>query len=197
MADAPNPDPSKSPDPNADPSAGADPNKGKEGEGGDDDKPTIPRARLNSEIEKRRTAETELERYRKEEQARKEKEAIDKGEHEKVIADLRPKAERAAELESALIAVIDAEIAAIPKERQSLVPDLPPEKKLKWITDNRAILTGEPKKKDVNNPLNPADGDKSGGDNQTFTKAQIADPAFYEKNRDAIMKAMREGRIRD
>ncbi len=156
----------------------------------------IPYDRFKEINDKNKTMETELETFRKAEKERKEKAQIDAGEHEKVIADLRPKAERAAELETALKTVIDAEIAAIPKERQSLVPDLPPEKKLAWITANRAILMGG-KKGDVNHPVNPADGSPDGADKQTFTKAQIENPDFYMKNRDAIISALNEGRIRD
>ncbi len=156
----------------------------------------VPYGRFSEVNTKLQTANTELEKFRTAEAERKQKEQLAAGEHEKVIADLRPKAERAAELETALKSVVEAEIASIPKERQSLVPDLPLEKKLAWITANRKILMGD-KKTDVNNPTNPADGSPQGGDNQTFTKAQINDPVFYEKNRDAIIKALREGRIKD
>lgn len=122
---------------------------------------------------------------------------IEQGKHLDVIKSLEPFKARATELETALNTVIEAEIASIPKERQSLVPDLSPEKKLQWITANRAILMGDTQKKNVNHPTNPADGSPSGGNNETFTQAQIKDPVFYEKNRDAIIAALKDGRVKD
>lgn len=121
---------------------------------------------------------------------------IKAGQHEVVIAELQPFKQRATDLEAVITTMVDAEIAAIPKERQSLVPDLSPEKKLAWIIANRAHLMGT-KKGDVGHPTNPADGTQPGGDNQTFTTAQIKDVAFYDKNKDAIKAALRDGRIRD
>lgn len=157
----------------------------------------VPYDRFKEVNDKNKAQEEELIKFREAERKRKEQEQLDKGEHEKVIADLRPKAERAAELETALKNVVDAEINAIPKDRQSLVPDLPLEKKLAWITANRAILMGKEVKGNVNHPVNPADASQPGGDKQTFTNAQIKDPAFYEKHKDAIIVALREGRIVD
>lgn len=181
---------------NPPPPTGADPNKG---EGGDGDKPpqTVPYDRFKKELEKRKEQDVELEKFRKEEQQRKEKEALDKGQHEKVIAELRPKADRADTLEKTLNSVIEAEMQQIPEEKRALVPDLPAEKKLEWIVKNRVFLTDDKKKKDMNHPMNPADGSPSGDDKTIFTLAQIQDSKFYEKNRDAILKAQREGRVRD
>jgi len=42
-------------------------------------------------------------------------------------------------------------------------------------------------------PTNPAQGRISG--QQVFTRSQLRDPKFFAANRDAIMQAMREGRI--
>jgi len=42
-------------------------------------------------------------------------------------------------------------------------------------------------------PTNPAQGRISG--QQVFTRSQLRDPKFFASNRDAIMQAMREGRI--
>lgn len=156
----------------------------------------VPYARFKEVNDKAAENATKLAQFETAEAERKKQAEIAAGNHQKVIDELTPKAARAAELEAALQTVVEAEIAAIPKERQSLVPDLPLEKKLAWIATNRAILMGD-KPKNVNHPTNPADGSPAGGDNQTFTKAQIGDPVFYEKNRDAIIKALREGRIVD
>jgi small-conductance mechanosensitive channel len=45
----------------------------------------------------------------------------------------------------------------------------------------------------VPSPTNPAQGRISG--QQVFTRSQLRDPKFFASNRDAIMQAMREGRI--
>jgi small-conductance mechanosensitive channel len=45
----------------------------------------------------------------------------------------------------------------------------------------------------VPSPTNPAQGRISG--QQVFTRSQLRDPKFFATNRDAIMQAMREGRI--
>lgn len=156
---------------------------------------TVPYSRLKDEIDKRNEQGIELERLRAEDKKRKDEEAMAKGEFTKVIDELKPKAERMETLEKSLNNVIAAEMKAIPEARRSLVPDLPPEKKLEYIAANRAFLM-DTKPADVNRPLNP-DGSQSGGSNQTFTLAQIRDPKFYEANRDAILKAQAEGRIKD
>lgn len=44
-------------------------------------------------------------------------------------------------------------------------------------------------------PMNPAHGRISG--QQIFTRSQLRDPKFFAANRDAIMQAMREGRIQE
>lgn len=44
-------------------------------------------------------------------------------------------------------------------------------------------------------PTNPAQGRVSG--QQVFTRSQLRDPKFFAANRDAIMQAMREGRIQE
>lgn len=46
----------------------------------------------------------------------------------------------------------------------------------------------------VGNPTNPANPGTPPG---SYTMTQIGDPAFYQKNRDDILKAQREGRIVD
>lgn len=157
---------------------------------------TVPYSRLKEEIDKRKEQDDELARLRGEDKKRKDEEAIAKGEFSKVIDELKPKAARAEALEKSLNTVVEAEMKAIPEARRSLVPDLPPEKKLEYIAANRAFLM-DAKPANVNHPANPAGGSPNGGSNQTFTLAEIRDPKFYEANRDAILKAQAEGRIRD
>lgn len=56
----------------------------------------------------------------------------------------------------------------------------------------RPYLTNQ--SQSVGNPSNPGNGSQNPG---TFTISQIQNPEFYQKNRDAIMKAQMEGRISD
>jgi hypothetical protein len=156
---------------------------------------SVPYSRLQEVILKANTQATELEELRTKERQRVEQEQLARGEHQKIIDELRPQAGRAAELEAALNTVVASEIEAIPEDRRSLVPDLAPEKKLAWIVANRAFLMNT-KPLNSNHPLNPG-GNDAGGSKQIFTSAQIKDAKFYEANRDAILLAQKEGRIRD
>lgn len=201
MADTPNPDPSNpNPNPNPDPSNPNPASPASQGAGNDavptswDEVFKHPRFKqLNDTAAAAKKQLEDAEAARKKEETDRQ---IKAGEFQKVIDELTPKAKRAEELEAALNTVIEAEINNIPEARRSLVPDLPPEKKLAWITANRAILMDD-KKKDVNNPANPAGDNPSGDNKKIFTHAQIKNPKFYAENRDEILKAQREGRIRD
>lgn len=200
MADTPNPvDPSKDPanqDPNKDPNASPASN----GDKGNDEVPKswddfFKHPRTTKALTDASAAKKELEERKKQDAEAERQRQIQAGEHQKVIDDLTPKAKRAEELEAALTTVVEAEMQNIPEARRSLVPDLPPEKKLEWITKNRSFLMDD-KKKDVNNPANPA-SDPNGDNKQVFTLAQVKDPKFYAEHRSEILKAQREGRIRD
>lgn len=64
------------------------------------------------------------------------------------------------------------------------------EEAMKKLIANKPYLVGQ-----VNHvsPTNPAQGRVSG--QQVFTRSQLRDPKFFASNRDAILQAMREGRI--
>ncbi|NPV85997.1 MAG: hypothetical protein HPY45_08325 [Anaerolineae bacterium] len=64
------------------------------------------------------------------------------------------------------------------------------EKVLKELVAKKPYLAGQ---QSVISPTNPAQGRVSG--QQVFTRSQLRDPGFFAANRDAIMQAMREGRI--
>lgn len=200
MADSPNPADPNAVDPNNPNPNGSPPPTGDKG----DDKDKVPTTwdeifkhpRFKQLSDTAAEAKKQLDAAEKAKQDAARQKEIEAGNHQKVIDELTPKAKRAEELESALNTVIEAEINNIPEARRSLVPDLPPEKKLAWITANRAILMGD-KKKDVNTPANPAGDDPKGGNQKIFTHEEIKDPKFYKENRDEILKAQREGRIRD
>jgi len=64
------------------------------------------------------------------------------------------------------------------------------EKVLKDLVAKKSYLVGATS---VASPMNPAQGRVSG--QQVFTRSQLRDPKFFASNREAIMQAMREGRI--
>ncbi|MEZ0396827.1 MAG: phage scaffolding protein [Anaerolineales bacterium] len=64
------------------------------------------------------------------------------------------------------------------------------EKVLKELVTKKPYLVGAT---NAASPMNPAQGRVSG--QQVFTRSQLRDPKFFAANREAIMQAMREGRI--
>ncbi len=118
------------------------------------------------------------------------------GKHEEVINELRPKAERATTLEASIKKIVDEELKSIPDDKKTLVPNLPPEQLLEWIASNRTLLTGKEKPRNVNRPANPPEGSEESEDQTVYTLAQIQDIKFFNDNKDKILKAQREGRVR-
>ena len=153
---------------------------------------TVPYERFREVNERAKKAQALADELQKAEAEREEKRKIAAGEHEKVIGELKPKAERAEILEESLKSFLAAEMEAIPEERRGLVPDsLPVEEQLSYISRNRASLMGNAGKS-VNNGPNPSSNQQS---QPTFTLAQINDPVFFQKNKDAIKQAFVDGRI--
>ena len=109
----------------------------------------IPKGRLDEEIQKRKDLEKRLaaiEKANQEAETKRLKESEDyKGLYEKAQAELsevKPKAERAESMEQALNEDLEAQIAAIPEDRRSLIPtELPVDAQLKWISRNRPLLS--------------------------------------------------------
>jgi len=64
------------------------------------------------------------------------------------------------------------------------------EKVMKELVTKKPYLVGAT---GVTSPMNPAQGRVSG--QQVFTRSQLRDPKFFAANREAIIQAMREGRI--
>ncbi len=62
------------------------------------------------------------------------------------------------------------------------------EKALRELAAKRPFLVGS-------NPTSPTNPGRSGAISGSFSRKQIADPEFYKANRDAIMKAVADGRI--
>lgn len=71
----------------------------------------------------------------------------------------------------------------------------PTEEQVKNIAD--IIFSKKPEGPEGEEKKLKPDSGKSKGGSTYFTRAQIADRAFWEANRDAILEAQREGRIRD
>ena len=67
------------------------------------------------------------------------------------------------------------------------------EDKLDYIHANFELLTASTTKQNVNHGTNPGGSTTS---TQTFTGDQIADRAFYKANREEILLAQKEGRIK-
>lgn len=171
------------------------------GQGGDkkDDGKTpdpVPYARFKEQQDLLNTLKKEKEEREKADAAKARKKQEEDGNFQEIIKDLTPKAERAAALEKTLSTYLETELKDIPEDRRSLIPDgLSVEQKLEYIAKNRAILRGDGKK-NVNRSSSPGNG--AGGDDEPteFTLEQLQDPAFYDKHRDAILKAQKEGRIK-
>lgn len=98
----------------------------------------IPYSRFKEVNAAKTAAEKELARLKDAEARRLEAEQLARGEHQKVIDDLKPKAERAAALEATLQTYYDAEIADIPEDRRDLIPDGDVTAKLAWVKNAKA-----------------------------------------------------------
>lgn len=97
----------------------------------------IPKSRfdeVNTELKSVRAA---LAKLQKADEERQEAEAIAKGDHEQLIAKLRPQADRAKALEATLTEYLTAELAGIPDELQALVPNVDITEKLRWVKEAR------------------------------------------------------------
>ncbi len=89
---------------------------------------TIPYERFKEVNDKARQAAKELEQakqrlaqYEAEQQALAERKALEQGEHEKVIASLKPKAERADQLEAAILSQLETRLSALPEDKRATV----------------------------------------------------------------------------
>lgn len=157
----------------------------------------VPYERLKEKSDALKAANARIAEFEAKEADRKQKELAEKGNYEEALKELQPKAERAGKLEETIVKLVERELENIPEELRSLVPaSLSPEDKLQYIADNRDILFGNEEKKTVNASTNPGGGEGDTGDKPTYTVAQISDPAFYQKNREDILLAQKEGRIK-
>lgn len=98
----------------------------------------IPKSRFDEVNNAKKALEDKLKQYEAVDAQRLEAERLAKGEHEQIIADLKPKAERAAALEASLQTYLDAEIADIPDDKRDLIPDGDVTEKLRWVKNAKA-----------------------------------------------------------
>lgn len=105
----------------------------------------IPKSRFDEVNTKMREFEKKLAKYEKAEKDKAEQDALSRGEYEKVINEIRPKAERADTLEATLADYLKIELESIPEKFRALVPDGDVVQKLKWINEAKksGVFTSE------------------------------------------------------
>ena len=116
----------------------------------------VPISRLNEEIGKRKAMEERLallEQASKEAEVKRLKEAEDYRklyeDAEKELATVKPRAAIAEESEKTLRSVLENQIAELPENLRSLVPDeMTTQQKLSWLSKNKALLL-KPKAVDI------------------------------------------------
>ena len=106
----------------------------------------IPRARFDEVYEQLKELKKWREGQEKADAKRQEQERLQRGEHEEVIAELKPKAERAERLEGVLVSMLEVEIEQIPDKFKSLIPDGDVAAKLDWIAKAKSAGVFTPAK---------------------------------------------------
>lgn len=158
----------------------------------------VPLSRLNEEVEKRKASEAKLAEYEKAEKERQDKEALARGEHEKVINDLTPKAAKAESYSEFITKLVEKELETFPEEdRVSIKEDLSglePTAQYNLIAKLKARMVVAKPSNVGRSSTPPANGEEV-NDQTTFTTSQIKDIDFFTKNKEAIIKAQKEGRI--
>lgn len=110
----------------------------------------IPKSRFDEVNNRAKAAERKLAQLEAAEAQRLEQEQLAKGEHQKVIDALKPKAERAEALEAALQTYYEAELAGVPEDKRGLIPDGDVTTRLDWLKKAKtAGLFGLPKAPDL------------------------------------------------
>lgn len=127
----------------------------------------VPLHRLTEATAQKNEALAKLADYEKAEQKRADQEAIARGEHEKVIADLRPKAERAEALEAVLKGYLATELEAVPEAMRDLVPEGDVATQLQWVINA--------KQKGLFNPRQAPATDAGATGDKPKTKVQLTD----------------------
>lgn len=154
----------------------------------------IPYGRFSEEVSKRKAAEDRISKFESDQETARQSKLKEDGKLQELLDEQAPKVERAQKLETVVQKSVDNMMEKIPEDRQSLIPaTLSPEDKLDYIHANFELLTASTTKQNVNHGTNPGGSTTS---TQTFTGDQIADRAFYKANREEILLAQKEGRIK-
>lgn len=98
----------------------------------------IPKSRFDEVNTARKVAEDKLAAIEKQQQVAAQADALKKGEFEKVIADLEPKAKRVDALEATLKEYLEKEVAGIPEAMRDLIPAGDVTAQLAWIIQAKA-----------------------------------------------------------
>ena len=204
MANEPATDPSETPA--ADPKAptGTDPQK--PDKGADDKAPgswdevykSERFKKLAADAKEGREAREALKKRADEDAAAEEQRKIAAGEHQKVIDELKPKAEKAAKYEETVTKIVEKRMEALPDEVKSLVPNgLSPLEKLDYIDTNFDMLMTLGKPRTVGKSTIPGRTERATAGNSIvrYTTQQLLDTKFYTDNEADIKLAMKEGRI--
>lgn len=99
---------------------------------------SIPYDRFKQVNDAKKVAEDKLKQYEDAERKRTEAEALKKGDFEKIISDLKPKAERATALEEALKGYLEAELNDVPASMRDLIPQGDVTTQIAWIKQAKA-----------------------------------------------------------
>lgn len=95
--------------------------------------PMIPKSRFDEVNKKMRDYEKQLESLTRAQQERDQKEALDRGEHQKIIDELRPQAESAKKLNATLEKIYQAELLSVPEDMRDLIPELEISARIEFI----------------------------------------------------------------
>ena len=116
----------------------------------------IPYARFKEVNDAKLAAEAKVKQFEDAAANAAREEALKKGEYDKVIDQLRPKAERVDALEATLKVYLDKEVAEIPEDMRSLIPQGDVAAQLQWVVQAKSAgLFGKP-------TPTPLDGGKRG-----------------------------------
>jgi hypothetical protein len=148
----------------------------------------IPKSRFDEVRLKGEAAEAKLKEIETQE-------SIKKGDYEKVINDLKPEAERAKKQQEVIDQYLEVELAQIPEDKRSLIPEGDAVTRLAYITKNKAhlISKGTVAQPNTGAPLNPTTNADTTAPRE-FTQEQIADPKFYQENEGEILNWMSGGK---
>lgn len=112
-------------------------------EAGQKDNGMIPRDRFNQVNEQLKEAQKALDKLTRAQQEREQQEALNRGEHEKIINELRPQAESAKRLAQAMEEIFALELQGVPEDMRDLIPGGDVSTRLTWLKNakTRGLFT--------------------------------------------------------